>query len=59
MLKGPHALLEPKLDMISEISLASHGLSIRLDGFGAPRYVWNEDLALGILFSIEGPMLTK
>jgi len=53
MLKGPHALLAPKLDMISEISLASHGLSMRLDGFGAPRYVWNDDLALGILFSIE------
>ena len=37
MLKGPHALFAPKLDMISEISLASHGFSTRLDGFWAPR----------------------
>ena len=37
MLNGPQALPEPKLEMMSLISLASHGLRIRLTGLGSFR----------------------
>jgi hypothetical protein len=38
MLKGPEALPEPKLEMISLTSFASHGLRVMLTGLGSPRY---------------------
>ena len=37
ILKGPEALPEPKLEIMSVISSASHGLSIILRGFWSLR----------------------
>ena len=37
MLNGPEAFPKPKLEMISLISLASHGLRIRSTGLGSVR----------------------